>query len=663
MIGVLVITLHTSSLGQTRPSSPRRPTPLARYVPSSAKVFVKVRKLSDVDAALKRTDAWRLFSLLAGATGGPAPFDLREEVAKFFGPNSTVEVDALMNSELGIVAASWKELGGAIWLLRIRDEQQFAAWFPQATRRNEQRSGSFYSFIAGNGVTVYVRDDVAAIARRGHGRSMLHDIRKLMSAENTGEAGSLERADKYRELMPYLPARDLAIAYVDSTDPSKPDQSVGQSWPKMDKMLIGLYERDGRLELVLQGSPTTAHPSAALSSASLDRMMQLPQTTLSALATTVDFSGAYEAAMSGPHSSALRRYLTLFSGLRGEDSPTRNPIGQVGPDVILVWGRDLVSGGTTPHLGVMVHCEHARSVRDETTQIFRHLLELLQAVDPVDNQAAPKFELDMHLGTPIVHVPLASYAAQSQIPLMSLFAEVDIAWATWDEWFIVTTTLDQMEQILDGQMGLVPVLASVPEVRELLLRKTQRSTVAVALGSQLAEVLDQWVKEAEANSESLFNPSLWSIALDSPWGSSPGGRLSDLKVDMDQVAGCVVVAKMFADQTGKALLQPGDRVIGVDGHLLNMDLPYEDLRTLCSRSVAPAGPVLRLLRSEKVLDVTVPKAMSDAASTPVPDPAEALRALAALGHTLELAGWEVHATKEMRFSARLALHFAAVPRE
>ena len=186
-----------------------KPVPFARYVPAPAKLFVQDRELNEVDEALHRAHAWRLLPLLSGTNvEGADPFDLRAAIIKFLGPNSSIAIDDLMATEMGIAASSWSQLGRAVWFARISDEAVLQRWFPGRRGRPKDGTEGIRFFRTNDGVLVCVRDDLAVMARGAGEGSLLRETVGLMRGRS-GEA--LEQSSSYRELMAYLPAQPLAV--------------------------------------------------------------------------------------------------------------------------------------------------------------------------------------------------------------------------------------------------------------------------------------------------------------------------------------------------------------------------------------------------------------------------------------------------------------------
>jgi hypothetical protein len=563
-----------------------------------------------------------------------------------------------MEMELGIVADSWSHLGSAVWLVRIKDESVLDRWFPKERRLHDLRSLLGVRFIwTRDGLNLCVRDDVVAIARRGGDRSLMAGVRRLM---NDPKGASRDRLADFQLMRDRLPARHLAIADV-VFDKDGPADESGAFWlmPSVRRAVIGLYERHGRIELAVSGLLEKPERKTPLDQGALERIVQLPQTTLLAWATTVDFQRAYESATRGPQTGTFGRYLSLLAGLGSDRAVGSKLFDQLGPNVIVVWGQNLSQPGGPPQVALLVQCADARAVRAETTYIAGSLLRLLKSLDPVDESATPKVKLTLHLGTPILHVPLGKYAAASQVPLAKLLARSEPAWATAGDWAIFALSRGHLEQILDAQNELIPTLGSIREVQQLAGRQHQRDGVSVVQPALAADLLDGWLKAYESGAPSLLDESWWTPNQGNM--PHPETRLGLVFGD-ESSPGVVVVEEVIAGSPSDKRLLPKDQIIGLNGALLELTNSGDDLRKKLTHTAAGRSALFRVRRAGSMVDVELAASQRPSGIEGLLlRPADALHELAAMGRPLQLAAFEMLASGEERYLAQLTLQFSAAP--
>lgn len=303
----------------------------------------------------------------------------------------------------------------------------------------------------------------------------------------------------------------------------------------------------------------------------------------------------------------------------------------------------------------MIECDGARTIQRRVHDMVDGLLKFARVLEPESADATPAIVRSRHVGTNIFSVPLATFAGKSQLPFMKVVADASPAWTMWNGWLILAAHREHIERILDAQYGLVPVLGSVKDVRELRLRESGRSAVSIVQPDLATEVLEEWLASYDSGAPSLLDP-VW-------WGGQPrtgaGGSTSPIRgVELMEETAVVVVKSVDKGSAAGGRLAPGDRILGIDGSLLTTDAPLADLAARWKKSRNRAGPTLRIQRGESLADVTVPKSQ---ATERVPrrriDPAGAVREIAALGRALEFASYAVDVSHTAHYSARVSLRF------
>jgi len=651
LLGLLLsVSAVTPSFAQQRSSHADRPTPFERYVPASANLFLAIRGLGDVDAALHRAHAWRLLPMwVSGTSENQAAFDLRAAVTALVGPHSSIAIDELMQAEAGIVATGWAKLGSAVWFVHLSDRNTFDRWFPTQLRRGEARTGPLLSFTTRDGMLVRLCGDVAALTRGTGDGALLRDVERLMARRG---GTPLERSAPYRELVNRVPDRHLAIVYWVGQTESVDEGADAGLWPALDRAVVALYEREGRIDLAIRASRASPRGGIPIGRQAIQSLMQLPQTTLFALAARVRFDDIYNAARSTQTAGVWRRYLTVLAGMAWRASSKPETSQDQGVHMIFIWGQDLRENESAPQLAIMIEPPDPLALRSEVTRIARNLLRLVQPGPTLPQEAVPAIVQTSHLGTAILHVPLRAYAEKSQTPTGRLLGGLDPAWTVWRNWFIFALSHDHLERILDGQHGLIPTLASVRDAGELRDAKAGRTVLGIAQAALATDVLDRWLSDHEAGGPSLLAPNLWERAARP---AAPASADLNIGWRSDPTPGVALVTTVPPDSGAKGLLQPNDHIVGVDGRMLDLESPSADLAEHLSKETTRSSVTFRVQRSGTLIDVVVP--LSTPNRPPI-SPADAVREFASLGRTLRFATMSVHATGERHYSARLSLRFA-----
>lgn len=622
-----------------------------RYVPASTEWYITTSNSGELEKGLQRAGAGRLWAALTGASeGGDETLDLRAALARFLGSNTSIDLDDLMNTEVGIAAHSWSGMSHGVLLVRATDAEAARVWFPQLQHRRRDVAKPTRIFRTQDRLIVGVREDILVMGHHWKGDPLLIRTLELLRGRK-GEA--LEAAASYQQLKAHLPPRSLAQAYVTSPY-ANPENAASDSgiWPAIGRAVIGLYEQEGRMELAIRGSlraPTLTQ--GRLPTSTVERLLSLPRTTLLAGATTFDLDDLFERARQSPPTDLLSRFLILLSGLHGASSVGAAPLPALGPSFLVVWGQDLSGDGGTPQLAAMVECSQAFTLRNEVTRFAGRFIKMISSLDADDAGAALKIEHTRHLGVRVTSLPLKDFVSRSRLPMARLFSSLEPSWAVSGDWLILALGREHLERVLDARFGLVPTLETLHDARGLRRPHLSQTGVMLFQGALAADLIRRWLGEARAGNPSLLSAVWWERLV----GSDFEHRLG-LTIREDARQGAVVVESVTAGTPADGRLQPGDRIIGIDGYLLAISSPASDLRERWANLMARSTPTLRVLRNDEALDVMLPtRAADDKLALLRLNPAAALDELVSLIHVIQSATFAAYASEEQRYSARLTL--------
>ncbi len=124
----------------------------------------------------------------------------------------------------------------------------------------------------------------------------------------------------------------------------------------------------------------------------------------------------------------------------------------------------------------------------------------------------------------------------------------------------------------------------------------------------------------------------------------------------------VVVAKVYPDTPADGELFTDDRIVGVDNKTLSMLSPNADLRKLLAESDSKTGPVLRVMREGKIIQVEL-----SITETPVPKaslrllPVTIASAIATTAEGINEVLFTVRPSGGSHYAAHVTLHLAEEP--
>ena len=120
------------------------------------------------------------------------------------------------------------------------------------------------------------------------------------------------------------------------------------------------------------------------------------------------------------------------------------------------------------------------------------------------------------------------------------------------------------------------------------------------------------------------------------------------------------MSRVYPGSAAAGILQPGDRIIGLNGKLLDLTFPKIDLRKRLFESKSEAPPSLRVLRGDLMMELSLESEEKDRQfSNLLIKPADAVRELASLGRAIQYATLVIESVSDDQYAARLSLRFVS----
>ncbi len=631
------------SLGQATVTAQTGST-LAGYVPSSSRIFISIHRLQDLDRALARVKAARVISVLAGTSASDGPSEFKTVVQSLLGAGGLVPAEDLMKCEVGLAAESLGQLANPVWLVRAVDDEMLRRWFPQHAQAGPD-ADSARVFRTDDGRFVCIRDKVVAFAPKASDWAQLGLMLRAMAGS---DPDILESLPAYRESVAYFPSRPLATVFV-----AGPSQNIANN-PMAGHVAIGVYAKGESIDFAFRGSRMKPLGKGPIAPAALERMLRLPQTTLAAYATTVDWTS-----LSGRQDNSvgtLSRYARLLKDLSHDDSNPDATIPRLGRHLILAWGQDFSAGGSTPQLAALVETPDAAQMTRSATNVARSLRRILSTLELRDISQDVEVMQSTHLGIAISSIPLQPWAAKSRFTWVKALSMFELSWAASGDWFLVTLTPDHMHRILDAQIGFVGNLGDAPGTIALRDAPAQSISTAILQGSFAAETLQQWETNLRATHAEEFMRTLWQS------GTSAAGNANRLGIELADTGafGLVEVAAVAVGTPAHGRLEAGDLVIGVDGRLFEMVNPEQDLLQWWEDVSPGSAHTMRVLRGESILELEVTRRHDEMSLADLFDqPLDVVHELALLCEAIPSATLQIHHTSDQHFSAFLSLRLSS----
>lgn len=636
----------------------------ARYMPDDVTFIAHAERLDAVEAALKRVNAWRLLSLAAGRAGTVSVFSFRPAVADALGVRNAETIERLLGCRVTVGGHSWRQPESWVWWVQPVDDALLEQWFPPAARQAVSRAGNTLMFTTTDGRAVAVRSDVAAVTHAERGRSLFDQVKARMTGDGGGresragrpaggDEGGDDRGGDFRQLAQALPAGCMVTVLWHPHPPSS-GRSEAEPPPAAGARAaaIGVVEEADRLRVEYRSIGPAEQREWKLGAAAIELVQRLPDETLLAWAAQVDLK-----AHLGQLIDRVEQSPGILAKLGAWPVPDdlRNALLEgFGDHLVVVWGQSAGSHAFWPQIAVMVELVDAATAVQNLETFLAGRLSASSAASSDGGAVRRTVVRETHLGrtlywwrddastTPTI---AAGATASAVVP------GLEPAMAVVDGWLIAALSRDHVRRIIEARSRLSPGLNRLPLLGKTSPELAAGGSVAVMQPALASTVLVRWMQDAAEGRASILSADWW------PSPPQPvRTRRIGITVRVNNDPGEVQVVHVYPDSPVAGLIEPGDRIVGVDGSLLSMAQSNVDLRTRLAESTAAAGPTVRVLRDGVMLDVTLP-IDTDVDWAPGLDPPTLLRELAAIGRRFDFAGFCTAQPDPQSFSATLVLKY------
>lgn len=493
-----------------------------------------------------------------------------------------------------------------------------------------------------------MRDRIVALAPRASDWAQLGTVLRAMAGT---EADVLGKSVAYRELVAYLPGKPLATVYYAGSE-SALRASTAESVAVSGRMAVGVYARKGVIDLAFRGASHRAPGQAYVTPAGMERMLKLPETTLGAILTTVDWPSMASQGDGGAMST-LQRYVRLLVELGKADADPGAQTPRLGRHLIIAWGQDLSAKGTIPQFTALIETPDANMMTQYARRVAVSLGRIISTLELRDVSQDFQVQVSTHLGVTISSVSLEKYSQDSRFEWVKLLGPLELSWAASGEWFMVALTRDHLHRVLDAQIGFVGNLTDHRDARGLREQSGKNISVAFLQGTQAAVTMQRWDQRLREMDVGELVAKVWATG-------DPGER-DRLGVEIADIEhfGMVEVSAVTPSSPADGRLQPGDRVFGIDGRLLQMASPVDDLQQWWSEATPGSSHTLRVLRGDAVIELEVSRRFNEMSLDDLfARPIDLLRELSELCEAIPFSTLHVHFTGDRHTSALVSMRLA-----
>ncbi|MBN1512795.1 MAG: PDZ domain-containing protein [Phycisphaerae bacterium] len=641
--GALAIVFAAPVLADVASGEPQ--APLSRLVPADTGVFVEFRRLDRLQEQLRNLNAWRLIELFTTDAGGADRSDANrtpnwaEVISTNLGIPAEEAFTHLFAGQAALAAPDWQRLRYGVIVLRPPDPSIInRLTAPEQVIATESRGERVRLYQTRPGLWLATDGRVVVLSQQSETTDF---YRKVIALLDGGKEPSLAGLPSYIGQVRQLGTDCAGHVYFAVPTGS----GGGDYWPSLQWGVIGIHVRDQRVDLVIRARLDQVRERIYRPPVEVDRLMQLPLSTLWTWGTSVNWPAvrerlSREAGVFGTLSSALPVSQEALSGW----------LARLGPRIVVVWGHGAGEAGDLPQVAVLLESREASGTARALDDAIAAFLK--DRRPDGSDQHHPRLSREEHAGTTVSRLAFpTSRPADGEPRAATLRHRIQPAYAPLDGWLVMGLQADHVRTIIDADRGLVPRLRDAPEMELVVRRRARSTTLSICQPALCSQIIRRWLGDSADDPHSF-----WRLVLSGD-GSNAARPKQSLGIGMSvrQKPGRVCVSRVYAGTPANGKLQPGDEILAIDGRVLSMDQPNADLRRYVRAQEEGRPFVLRVQRKEEWLDVelTLPPP-----PPPQPGIAEMLERLARLGDDLHYATFAVSASRPDHYIARLTLGFS-----
>lgn len=606
---------------------------LARYVPADAGLYVEVRGATDLLIPLTDSTLWMTLAELAGQPARPEEIEgWRRQIRDSIGMTPEQAIRELFAGGVAYFGEGLGRAQDAVLLCRRGEGKSLKELIEQWQARPIPNAGRASVYQLRSDVGLGAFDDLLVFGDATRPGGQFSQVLRLAEprppanlADSPAFQGFLKRVPPRPDAILY--ARIRAETAVAASRPAASAASQPASQPasrpaRLDlpgplrgasRMLLALHREDSRLHFTAVGDAPAA--GAARSSRVAELAPRLPERTLLAWATELDYPALVEAAGALPE----RHIVRLALRLQDRSGTVSRLIDALDPAACLAVGmvdpaERAAPAPPAPAVALLLTVRDGDAAEQELNAVLAssvsvyNLLSLTWGL-PALTQASDRSVAD----TPVHFVDLSGLLENFDKGL----SELHLCWARDGDVLIVASHLDWLEQILESRHGQRTTLESVFKLARGAPGAGASTVVAVQSGP-IADLGALWLRYLETVAPQVLREDWWR-------SRQPASRNARLGINVDQPGGGPRLRVVSVEEDGPAagVLRPGDILVGTAGQRFATTQPVLEMRRALAERPNARWIDLQVERGGNIRNCRV--------ALPFVDPVQVLRRAIAIG--------------------------------
>jgi hypothetical protein len=566
-------------------SGTRFPSPkIAQYVPVDTGLWVYADRIMATELDVHDDGVIQLMLKLSGGN----PVGWKAMLADALGVDSNAALKEILKERLAVAAPDWDHLEDGVIIIDEYNARLLPLLSGRGRAKRQEKINNVSIFQAPSGLWVAATRRILILSQRSDANSIFRRSIRLLAGSNDP---SLAVNPKFMSCLAGLPPGCKACLYWhDPTSSPQSPESVGEIktplWASSPSNAIGLQGRQNLLEVTHVGQINSNGTTGYRPRVKFQQVRQLPQTTLASWSTSIKWRTLLTDPNLDPMLVELLKIVGVF-GEQGQSEIHEDIVANLGPRCTVIIGADFADKNLRPRVAIMVESVDSRAI---VSAVNRYVQNANESVPPT--KATGEAEADDPIKVHTIQMPERPSGPNGDT-IGALIAEtLAPSYAAIEGWVVVSTSPDHVKEIIAASQGKSPRLEDVLPIHAHTQRVSRAVDLVIVQPSFLHGILQFWESQLNAKAASKTN----------------GSRL-DIEIQSETLPGQVVVVHVDSNGIAANRLYPGDRILACNAILLDFDNPNQHLKDL----LAPDGPAitLRVLRGEKIVDVSIPTAPRD----------------------------------------------------
>jgi hypothetical protein len=592
-------------------------------------LYVEVRGATDLLIPLTDSTLWMTLAELAGQPARPEEIEgWRRQIQDSIGMTPEAAIRELFAGGVAYFGEGLGRAQDAVLVCRRSEGKSLKELIEKWQARPIPNAGRASVYQLKSDVGLGAFDDLLVFGDATRPGGQFSQVLRL--AEPRPPA-SLADAAEFQGLLKRVPPKPDAILYArmrgEPTAAASRPAAAAASQPasrpaRVDlpgplrgasRMLLALHREESRLHFTAVGDAPAAGAARSARVAAL--APTLPERTLLAWATELDYPGLVEAAEALPE----RHIVRLALRLQERSATVPRLIETLDPAACLAVGmvepaERAAPAPPAPAVALLLAARDADAAEQELNALLASSVSLYNLLSltwglPALSQATDRSVAD----TPVHFVDLSGLLENLDKGL----SELHLCWARDRDVLIVASHLDWLEQILESRHGqgatLEPVLKLARAAPE-----TGVSTVVAVQSGPIADLGALWLRYLENVAPQVLREEWWR-------DRQPASRNARLGINVEQPEGGTRLRVTSVDEDGPAagVLRPGDVLVGTAGQRFTTTQPVVEIRRALAERPNARWIDLQVERGGNIRNCRV--------GLPFVDPVQVLRRAIAIG--------------------------------